>query len=119
MTYYKVGDKVQIKSREWFEENGILDYYYTDGLCIPGTDIFFNNDMFKYCGEILEVVEVTYANRNVPERVYILNTKEDKCYCTGIINTQKKTWVWSEKMIIGVKELRKQKLQKLKSECIK
>jgi hypothetical protein len=102
---YKVGDKVQVKSREWFEKNSIQNQHF-DIICfhITGTDVFFSNDMFEYCGRIFEVVKV-YSGT---EKVYILNTND-----TEIINTLKKTWIWSEKMIISVKKSRKKKLQKL------
>ncbi len=56
--------------------------------------------MFKYCGEILEVIDVHFYNN---EEHYILNTSRDEMI-----------WNWSKNMIIGIKKLRKKKLQKLK-----
>jgi hypothetical protein len=55
--------------------------------------------MFKYCGEILEVIDVYFYNN---EEHYILNTSRNEII-----------WNWSENMISGLKELRKQKIQKL------
>ncbi len=60
-TKFKVGDKVHIKSREWFEKN--IKNTQDNGYYISGTNVFFNN----------------------------------------------------EKMMLSAKELRKQKLQKLKN----
>jgi hypothetical protein len=109
MKYYKVGDKVQIKSREWFEnnKNDVKTARATIGFNIFGTDVFFNKRMFLYCDKILEIVEVTYfdTEKGSLERVYVLDTEDVH---TG------NPWIWSENMIIGIKELRKKKLNKLK-----
>jgi hypothetical protein len=89
------GDKVQVKSREWFEKN--MEHTQNNGYYISGTNVFFNNNMFEYCGKSFKIVEVTYFDT---ERVYVLNTDNID-------------WRWSEKMMLSAKELRKQKLQKL------
>ena len=40
---YKVGDKVRIKSLEWYNENNIGNGFEID-------DVRFDPDMCKYCG---------------------------------------------------------------------
>jgi hypothetical protein len=96
-TKFKVGDKVHIKSREWFEKN--IKNTQDNGYYISGTNVFFNNDMFEYCGKSFKIVNVLFW---FGEKIYILNT-------------DKIDWRWSEKMMLSAKELRKQKLQKLKN----
>ena len=106
---YKVGDKVQIKSREWFKNNkdhSIQNQYSSIvGFYIRETGVFFNEKMFEYCDKTFEIVDIT---ERISEEVYILNTN----------NTFPK-WFWSKNMIISLKKLRKKKLNKLKNKCIK
>jgi hypothetical protein len=99
---YKVGDKVQIKSREWFEENKTI--CRTDGFYIPKTNIFVNKNMLEFCGKTLEIIENTYANTEkgtemVIEKAYVLNTNDDY------------DWIWYPLFLIGLKKLRKKKLK--------
>jgi hypothetical protein len=98
-TKYKLGDKVQIKSREWFEKNieHTRDNGY-DNICydIFGTNLSFNKKMFEYCGKSFKIVKVDLWCK---EEIYTLNTND--------------IWCWSEKMIFSAKELRKRKIKKL------
>ena len=41
---YKVGDKVKVKSLEWYDENNIENGFEID-------DVRFDPDMCKYCGK--------------------------------------------------------------------
>ena len=55
---YKVGDKVRIKSLDWYNENkdelGLV-CYKKNGLVYP---IFFSPIMSNFCGEILTIKSV-------------------------------------------------------------
>ena len=55
---YKVGDKVRIKSIDWYNENkdefGNISYK-KDGSAYP---VFFSKDMSNFCGEILTIKSV-------------------------------------------------------------
>lgn len=84
---YKVGDRVKIKSLDWYNENndgsGILSYKISG---IP-----FTSEMAKYCGGIV-TINRAYAERNssLGDRYYI---KEDDG-----------NWVWHANMIEGLAE---------------
>lgn len=84
---YKVGDKVLIKSKEWFNtqpknEDGNIDFGY----------IIFNKRMINHCGEehIITMIH--------DDCVYKLNYTE---------------WDWSDEMLDDIKSLRKSKLKKI------
>ena len=85
---YKVGDKVKIKSIDWYKSlyrteylNGKYALYYHGTGCLR-----FNEPMTKYCGKICEVVEVkpsitigptdyteyflSYEGERLPDRFY-------------------------------------------------
>lgn len=50
---FKVGDKVRVKSLEWYyEHKGVF------GDIINDYDYVFLNEMAKFCGEILEITEI-------------------------------------------------------------
>lgn len=53
---YKVGDKVRIKSLEWYNSNKD-----ESGEVLPHSDIFFVKEMSEYCGKECEVSHV-YPN---------------------------------------------------------
>lgn len=55
---YKVGDKVKIKSLDWYNEN--RDYYGN----IECGFYYFIEEMKKYCGEILTIGKI-YKNKYV------------------------------------------------------
>ena len=82
---YKVGERVRIKSLDWYNENndgsGILSYKISG---VP-----FTSDMAKYCGSIV-TINRAYAESNscLGDRYYI---KEDDG-----------NWVWHEKMFEGL-----------------
>ena len=82
---YKVGDKVLIKSLDWYNENndgiGILSYKISG---VP-----FASDMAKYCGGIV-TINRAYADGNgrLGDRYYIKEDDGD--------------WVWHEKMFEGL-----------------
>ena len=48
---YNVGDKVRIKSKEWYDENKDED----GNVNIP---FFFNSEMSYYCGEITTITKI-------------------------------------------------------------
>lgn len=51
---YKVGDKVKIKSREWFDAQ---DKDEDDNVCIEGKESFVEY-MAEYCGQTATVIRV-------------------------------------------------------------
>lgn len=51
MAKYKVGDKVRVKSRGWYEENKDK---YGDVKCI----LFFFSSMAKYCGKTATITQI-------------------------------------------------------------
>jgi hypothetical protein len=69
---YKVGDKVRIKSKEWYEKN--KDKY--GNVNIP---LLFNYKMSYYCGEITKITKI----------------EKDKYYR---IYLDGERWVWSDEM---------------------
>ena len=48
---YNVGDKVRIKSKEWYDENKDED----GNVNIP---FLFNSEMSYYCGEITTITKI-------------------------------------------------------------
>ena len=62
---YKVGDKVKIKSLDWYNDNRDYDGYVECGFC------YFTEKMTKYCGKILTIGEI-YRHDS-----YILQEDED------------------------------------------
>ena len=74
---YKVGDKVRIKNKEWYEDNcnryGILE-------C---GDYEFFEPMNEYCGEVVTI------------------TRVDDCYR---VNIDKGAFCWTDEMIEGLVE---------------
>lgn len=61
---YKVGDKVRIKSREWYDVN---KNKYGDAKI---NDICFNKQMSEYCGDIVTIKEVYGKGYYLEEVVY-------------------------------------------------
>lgn len=90
---YKVGDKVIIKSREWFDSqpknsNGSIDFNY----------IVFNKQMSAYCGQSHIIEKIIKSHRG-----------NDECY-----KLNNNTWDWSDHMLEDLRMTRKNKLNKLK-----
>lgn len=50
---YKVGDKVRVKSLDWYNSN---KEYYDNRVC--GGNLYFVNNMTKYCGKEATIIEV-------------------------------------------------------------
>ena len=64
-TKFKVGDKVRVKSLEWYEGNKDAN-----GLVyLDKQGIVFDKTMAKYCGEIVQIEEVNnrgyFVNKNI------------------------------------------------------
>ena len=54
---YKVGDKVRIKSLDWYNENATSDFGDIDCGAMP-----FMNDMIEYCNKIVTISNVNYKD---------------------------------------------------------
>lgn len=63
---YKVGDKVKIKSIEWYNANA------NEYGSIEGTENDFTNDMSKYCGKLATIVHVgiKFYNLDIDDLTY-------------------------------------------------
>ena len=98
---YKVGDKVRIKSIDWYNENQSEGYVDVDG-------IFFIYDMVKYCGKILTITNIepeNYVMQNCPyawsdemieglvEEEEIEFTEVDKYWCDIMSESDPTTYV--------------------------
>ena len=84
---YKVGDKIRIKSLDWYNENndgsGILSYKISG---IP-----FTSEMAEYCGSIVTIDKAEAArNSHLGDRYIIKEDDGD--------------WAWHEKMFEGLVE---------------
>lgn len=64
---YKVGDKVRIKSKDWYEKNKEEDGYVTL------SQRFFNEDMCMYCGKIATIEEISTWNGYIRYQIDIDN----------------------------------------------
>ncbi len=56
MKYYKVGDKVRIKSLDWYNENKS----YSNGIVY--LSISFVANMSKYCGQVATIIKASGGN---------------------------------------------------------
>ena len=74
---FKVGDRVRIKSLDWYNENKDEDGY------VDGGRFFFDEEMAKFCGKVLTIESVT------KESYYM-----DDGYCAD----------WTDEMIEGLVE---------------
>ena len=63
---YNVGDKVRIKSKEWYDENKDED----GNVNIP---FLFNSEMSYYCGEITTITKIEKYSPSYPETIYDLS----------------------------------------------
>lgn len=54
MKYYKVGDKVRIKSIDWYNENKDYD----KGIIYFEESFDFTESMSKYCGQIATITHI-------------------------------------------------------------
>jgi hypothetical protein len=87
MRYFDVGDKVKIKSLDWYRTN--KDDY--GEVCIsPG----FILDMAKFCGKTATIVDIHEYNHYT-------------------IDIDGENWNWSEEFFEDIKEERKNKLNKI------
>ena len=77
---YKLGDKVQIKSVDWYNENKDADGFVRCG------DRVFDNYMSEFCGSIVTIVGI------YPHTGY--DIQEDMCCCR----------TWNDEMIEGLVE---------------
>ena len=80
---YKIGDKVRIKSLDWYNENknkcGTI--YTSNGFC-------FCDDMAKYCGDIMKIIDIIVDPKDSNQGYYIMD------------NVKK----WTDEMIEGLVE---------------
>ena len=83
---YKIGQLVQICSHL----NG--DYNYIS-LEFPGTSLYCNSKMLKYCNDIFKVVHIYEADNRFPERYELCDL-----FYRGDTNIS--LWVWSSEMIL-------------------
>lgn len=88
----KLGDKVKIKSLEWYQKN--CDYWGV--VDVPHN---FVSDMAIYCGKETDVVEV-------------LNDVEDDYYYRLLCDNG--YFFWSDEMFDDITEIRREKILKLK-----
>lgn len=89
---YKVGDKVKIKSLDWYNENK------NDFGLIFCNNICFDEKMIEFCGKTVTIV----AQRN--EKYYFI--MEDNCLS-----------FWSEDMIEGLADEPQEKMVSLEDVC--
>ena len=52
---FKVGDKVRVKSLEWYNEN---KNFNGDVYIEENTGVFFAGNMSKLCGEIVQIIQI-------------------------------------------------------------
>lgn len=71
---YKVGDKVRIKSREWYEKNK------DENDEIKGNAAYFVSDMAIYCGKTATITKINCANC-----IYHIDLDDDE-------------WEWTDEM---------------------
>lgn len=64
---YKVGDKVRIKSKDWYERNKKEDGY------IRLSQRYFNEDMCMYCGKIATIEEINTWHGYISYKIDIDN----------------------------------------------
>lgn len=64
---YKVGDKVRVKSLEWYNENK-----NSSGSIHCDSRVFFVSDMSKFCGSIFTIkdIDIDLGAYNVEENIY-------------------------------------------------
>ena len=94
---YKVGDKVVIKSLDWYNINNSQVFPKADA----GVPLEFNSDMSKYCGMIATITNVEKLS------------DEDFFYNLNIDN---ENWNWTLEMFEDIKGLRKIKIKKINNE---
>lgn len=97
----KVGDKVQIKSKKWFEKQSRDE---KGGCYLRDTTIYFNKEMYRFCGKIYTIIKIEDWNN---EYYHYLDIPKDE-------NIDIEYWGWSKSMFKSLKKVRKQKLKKLK-----
>lgn len=81
---YKVGDKVKIKSLDWYNEN--KDNY---GAVYAGNGCVFWNYMARHCGEIMEIAIVKVDPENSNKCYYFMENSGER---------------WTDEMIEGLVE---------------
>ena len=64
---YKVGDKVRIKSKDWYEKNKEEDGY------VRLSQRYFNEDMCMYCGKIATIEEISTCHGYIRYQIDIDN----------------------------------------------
>ena len=81
---YNVGDKVRIKSIDWYNEN--TDNY---GAIYAGNGFVFWKNMVRHCGEIMKITIVKVDPEDSNKGYYFMENSEDK---------------WTDEMIEGLVE---------------
>ena len=117
---YKVGDKVVIKSLDWYNIN-------KNSKGKVGVPLEFNSDMSKYCGMLATITNVEKLMISLcqyyPDQKRIVNLNpqtlneyrldEDFFYNLNIDN---ENWNWTLEMFEDIKGLRKIKIKKINNE---
>jgi len=97
---YKIGDKVKIKSLDWYNNNlnrkegGVTSKY----MVVQFSYAIFNGEMKEYCG--LDAI--------------ITNVFKAKDYYYYKLSIDNNGWCWYDDFFVCVKEERKEKLKRLK-----
>lgn len=73
----KIGDKVKIKSRDWFEENKQVGRCEDWCVEFPGEKYYFSEEMCTYCGDIAKITYISESKDEEP--TYSLNI-DDGCF---------------------------------------
>lgn len=81
----KKGDKVQIKSRKWFEKQ---THDNSGGCRLKNTSVYFNKEMYRFCDKIYTIIKIESYNK---EKVYILNIPKEE-------NIDIDYWTWTKPM---------------------
>lgn len=81
---YEVGDKVRIKSLEWYNEN--KDNY---GAIYAGNGFVFWKNMVRHCGEIMKITIVKVDPEDSDKGYYFMENSEER---------------WTDEMIEGLVE---------------
>ena len=95
---YKVGDKVVIKSLDWYNIN-------KNSKGKVGVPLEFISDMSKYCGMVATITNVEKLNEYRLDEDFFYN-----------LNIDNENWNWTLEMFEDIKGLRKIKIKKINNE---
>jgi len=90
---YKIGDKVKVKSLEFFKDLGI----YEKREVRNNTYSFFAYSMLPFCGKNLKITKVILLNKNNMEKTLY---KEN-----GYYKVEECIWSFQDWMLEGIKEI--------------